>query len=383
MKKIIHATTVHKRSDTRIRLKEVRSLADSLDADLSLFVMDGLQDETQDGYTIRSVGPRMQRQFDRLKVGNWRMYRALRDANPDIVHFHDPELIPIAILLKLSGVKIVYDVHEDVPRQVVNRPGTGPVFKTVMPKIIEFMERMGARLFDGICAATPTILNRFPPGKSFLIRNFPLLDEFSEAKAAKYRSRPPHFSYIGGLSSVRGTIQMIDTMTHLRSQGSRLKLAGNFTPEAHHQECEAMTGWSMVDFHGWSDRTQIAEILGGTRAGLVVLQPTQNYPDALPVKMFEYMSAGLPTIASDFPLWREIIEGAQCGLLVDPEEPKSIAKAMDWILENPREAEAMGRRGKQAVEAIYNWPAEASKLIMFYHEQLGVPLKCERESNTS
>jgi len=51
---------------------------------------------------------------------------------------------------------------------------------------------------------------------------------------------------------------------------------------------------------------------------MVTLHPTPNHLESLPIKMFEYMAAGLPVIASDFPVWRDIVDRFQCGLLVDP-----------------------------------------------------------------
>ena len=101
-------------------------------------------------------------------------------------------------------------------------------------------------------------------------------------------------------------------------------------------------------------------------AGLVTLHPAINYLDALPVKMFEYMAAGLPVIASNFPLWKQIIEGNQCGICVDPLDPKAIAEAIDYLILHPEEAERMGRNGQRAVQEKFNWGIEEKKLLDFY-----------------
>jgi glycosyltransferase involved in cell wall biosynthesis len=101
-------------------------------------------------------------------------------------------------------------------------------------------------------------------------------------------------------------------------------------------------------------------------AGLVTLHPVINYLDALPVKMFEYMAAGIPVIASDFPLWREIVLGNQCGLCVDPMDPTAIAKAIDFLVIHPAEARQMGENGRRAVLERYNWSVEQAKLLTYY-----------------
>jgi glycosyltransferase involved in cell wall biosynthesis len=91
-----------------------------------------------------------------------------------------------------------------------------------------------------------------------------------------------------------------------------------------------------------------------------------NHIDAQPNKMFEYMSAGLPLIASDFPLWREIVEGNDCGVCVDPADPAAIAEAIDRLVENPDLARRMGENGQRAVHERYNWAIEEKKLLALY-----------------
>ena len=89
---------------------------------------------------------------------------------------------------------------------------------------------------------------------------------------------------------------------------------------------------------------------------------------AQPNKMFEYMAAGLPVVASDFPLWRKIIQSAECGLLADPLNPAAIAEALVWLLCHPARAAQMGRNGRRAVAENYNWEREAKSLIATYAE---------------
>ena len=114
---IAHVTTVHWRGDTRIRVKEVASLARSFDAPVALVVQDGKGPEgPEHGPRIFDSGPRPQGRILRMTVGSWRMWKTLRGLRPTIVHFHDPELIFLGLVMKGSGAWVIYDVHEDVPR---------------------------------------------------------------------------------------------------------------------------------------------------------------------------------------------------------------------------------------------------------------------------
>jgi glycosyltransferase involved in cell wall biosynthesis len=121
-----------------------------------------------------------------------------------------------------------------------------------------------------------------------------------------------------------------------------------------------------VQAHGHLDRIGVQQVLRRAMAGLVTLHPVVNYLDALPVKMFEYMAAGLPVIASRFPLWQDIVEGNQCGVCVDPGNPAAIAAAIDHFCRHPHIARRMGENGRRAIHTRYNWGSEADKLAAFY-----------------
>ena len=372
---IAHLTSVHPRGDTRIRIREAGSLARTLGRAVTLLVQDGKGDSVEAGGKIRIIdtGPAPRGRPARMILGVWRMWRAVRRVQPQVVHFHDPELIPLGIVLKCFGYRVVYDVHEDLPRQVLTKYWLPAVARWPVSWAMSACEWVAARVFDAIVPAEPVIARRFPPYKSVLVQNFPILDELVKADSIPYKERPPHFTYVGGITVIRGIHEMIRA-TSLTSgkdgQETRLSLAGAFQPSGLLEEARAAPGWRQVDFHGWADREQVARIMGSVRAGLAVLHPTPRYHDNYPTKIFEYMAVSLPVIVSDLPLLRVIVDSTGCGLLVDPLDLRAIADAMQWILDNPEEAEAMGRRGRAAVEKHYNWETEAEKLVALYKKLL-------------
>ena len=371
---IAHLTTVHSRTDTRIRLKQVATLSRGLNAAVHVYVQDGLGDETDaGGPLIVDTGPPVTNRLARMTVGAWRMYRAVRRTRPTVAHFHDPELIPVGLLLKLSGTKVVYDVHEDLPRQIASKDWIPAWLRPPIAAAAATIEWIGGRVFDAIVPATPAIAEHFPPSKIALVQNFPLPDELLEASPTPYASRPPHVAYVGGIGVLRGLMEMIQALPLIDREEARLCMAGAFHHEANRIQAEALPGWSRVNFVGWADRMAVAELLGQTRAGLVLFHPAPNHTSAQPNKLFEYMAAGLPLIASDFPLWRQIVDGVGCGLLVDPLDPAAIADAIQWVLDNPEEAQAMGERGRLAIQERYNWTIEGAKLIELYERRLEVP----------
>lgn len=369
---IIHFTTVHPRDDSRIRTKEIDTLARAFGARVALYVQDGLGTEVDNrlGYEVVDTGPRLPR-LARMTLGGFRMARAIVLAKPRVAHFHDPELLPWAVLLKLFGIAVVYDVHEDVPQQVMHNPSLPRWAQRFLPPFVALAEWVGARVFDGIVTPTESIQSRFPKSKTILVRNYPILNELHSPGAKLFTQRPPDFAYVGYISEVRNIYSMIRAVT-LTTPPARLRLVGSFAIPETEKMAKSMPEWPSTLFEGWKSREGVSEVLSEVRAGLVVLRPVAHEMVTLPIKFFEYMAAGLPVIASDFPLWRKILEDGGCGLVADPDNLDSIVRAMQWVLDHPGEAEEMGRRGREQVEQRYNWEAEAKTLIDFYRNRLGL-----------
>ena len=379
-KKVVVMTSVHPRIDPRIFGKQCKSLVNA-GYDVVLLVADGEGDEIRDGVRIYDVR-KAEGRLSRMTVSQFRLYKLAVLLNADLYHFHDPELSLLGILLKLSRKMVIYDVHEDLPRQILIKRWIPFRLRKLVGKLCELVELGSVELFDGIVAATPRIAKRFPASKTISVQNFPMVNELLLEKSKVYCNRRPLVAFVGAISEIRGPREMVEAMSLLPvCLDARLVLAGTFRPRELKLDVERLPGWERVDFLGWQDRRELASLLHEVRAGLVVLHPAPNYLDAYPVKLFEYMCVGLPIIASDFPLWRKIIHDAQCGLVVDPLNPREIAEAIQWILEHPKEAKEMGERGRKAVLEYFNWDREAEKLLKFYDRLLGP--RTQRSHNLS
>lgn len=363
---VAHVSTVHPRGDTRIYVKELRTLAAARIGAICLCVQDGRGDQVlEGGVSVIDLGFRPANRIGRAVVGSLRVMKAIRRLRPRVVHFHDPELIVVGLLLKLCGHRVVYDVHENVPQQVMQKTWLPRFARTPVAACVKVLESVAGAVFDGIVTATPPIAGRFPARKTVLVQNFPLPDELRPANPAPMRNREPLAVYVGGISEIRGIRGMVEALRRVPPRyGLKLALAGTFPSESFRAELVRAPGWSQVEETGWIDRAEVGRIMARARMGLLVLHPVPNYVDSQPIKLFEYMSAGLPVIASDFPLWREM--AGDCSLFVNPLDPGSIADAMTWILDHPEEAERMGQKGRELVEQRFNWTKEGEKLVQLY-----------------
>lgn len=366
MKKIAHLTSVHPRYDTRIFVKECSSLAEITDHSVTLVVADGLGDEVKNNVTIIDAGARMGGRFSRFTHTVNAVYKKALKLDADIYHLHDPELMPIGLKLKKQGKSVIFDAHEDLPKQILGKPYLNKAAKIILSKASEMYERYACRRFDAIVTATPYIREKFLRinPKTVDINNFPILGELSND--TPWDVKKNEVCYIGGIAKIRGILEIVEAMSH--THNVHLALAGSFESSQTHLQASRTPGWNKVNELGFLGRAEIADLLSRSKAGLVTLHPTQNYMDALPVKMFEYMAAGIPVIASNFPLWRAIVETAECGVLVDPLDPDDIAKAIEYLITHPYEAERMGQNGKHAVINTYNWKCEKDKLFALYSQ---------------
>jgi glycosyltransferase involved in cell wall biosynthesis len=239
--------------------------------------------------------------------------------------------------------------------------------------IVERVENAAARRMSGLIVANPAHADRFRRihRNTVVVNNFVILDEFIPSTRVEWKSRDRAVAYYGGISEQRGIREMLSAMDLLPGTlHLKLELGGCFYVKQQEADLAAEPHWKHVHWHGELDRNGIASLLNRVQVGLAVLHPDEAYLTSLPTKLFEYMAAGIPVVVSDFPLWRNIVQGAGCGLLVDPFNVRDIAAAIEHLIRNPAEAEAMGQRGRRAAEEHFSWANEEQILLSFYSSLL-------------
>jgi glycosyltransferase involved in cell wall biosynthesis len=365
-------TSVHSAFDTRVFQKQARSLAAAGFA--VTLVVPHERDETVDGVRLRAVR-RINHRLRRVLLSPIQIVLEALKLPSDVYHFHDPELLPAGLLLKLVGKRVIYDVHEDVPKSLHSRTYLPRALVGTIALAVGAFEKAATRAFDLVVLARDDILESFARHpRTLLIRNYPSRAAFPSVIPTERADDTFRVAYVGGLTAGRGAAEMVEAIGRVPARcQARLMILGTFWPDTLESEVRAMEGFARVDYRGWLPYDQVPKALTEADAGIVCFLPEPNHVNAGPTKLFEYMACGLPVVASNFPMWRGVIEGNDCGICVDPADPSAIAEAIEFLADHPDRRREMGANGRRAVLEKYNWEAEAARLVEAYGQLLAPP----------
>lgn len=354
--KIVHVGYAHRPNDIRIFQKECTSLAKY--GHEVIYVTSEMNGEfvNDSCSNVEVITVKLQKTNKKLPFLLYckDVKKVLDSLNADVYHFHEVVLLSVLLYMRKKGKRVIYDMHEDYPRQL--QPGLyrrrGKILGTLLITITEIYENYCIRKADYVITATPHIEERCKKLTNTVtcIANYPIIyNDKNDTKS--FVEREKIVCYTGGISETNGVFSIVKAMEQV---DGTLHLAGNLPKELREQLME-YDGWSKVCELGYVGREEVQKVLQESMAGLVVYLPAGNTVEALPNKLFEYMEAALPVIVSDFPLWKEIVEKNQCGICVNPNAPEEIAEAINRILSNPKWAEEMGRNGKRLIQEKCNW----------------------------
>ena len=137
-RRVLHVTTVHPWDDTRIYRKECLGLR-AAGLEIILAAPDAPPGQTPEGIpTIRF--PKVRFRPLRMLAGPLLVAWAACHARPDILHLHDPELMPIGALLRWFGFRCVFDMHENLPAATLTKEWLSPRAARLLSNVVRVLE---------------------------------------------------------------------------------------------------------------------------------------------------------------------------------------------------------------------------------------------------
>ncbi len=364
-------TSVHRWDDTRIFHRQATSLAKKYDVELHASA--DFSEKELNG--VRIIGlPKWTKETDRIRSW-WILFRRALKSSADVIHFHDPELIPLCFFLKIiKKVKIIYDIHEHVLYDIMDKQWIPVYLKPLVKNVYILFEKICLPRFDAIIYTTPIVGQRYQNicKNVVSIENYPQLGLFDNSEKSNPDSGTPSVIYLGRVKKERGVKEVILAFREVikKLPEARFVIVGDVVPHSYELELKKLVAdlhlESSVNFSGLVPYQETMKYLGNASCGIVTFLPERNNMACLPNKMFEYMACGLPVIASNFDLYKEVVEGSACGIIVDPENVGMIADAIVDMLSNTESLKKMELNGKRAFEFKYNWEHEEVKLLALY-----------------
>jgi glycosyltransferase involved in cell wall biosynthesis len=363
-------TTVHQPYDTRVFHKECSSLQKA-GYDVSL-IAPMRKDEVREDTGIHLIPMKKRKnRLLRMTLSTLQAYRLAKRLDADCYHFHDPELLPVGWLLKKKRNIVIYDVHEDYVTSIYQKEYIAKPIRKWIASLYGFIEKQFSRRMD-LCLAEKYYKEKHPSGKCIL--NYPALNEKLLHHQVDLEPAGEKLLYTGNVSIERGAIiqsrlPQIDGNISVHFIG---KCPKHLAEKMYATAGEHKRNLIIEGIDRFIEREQIDDNYVNRKwlAGIALFPPTEHYRKKELTKFFEYMSAGIPIICSNFPVWESFIETYACGITVDPYNDEEVKNAIDYLRQHPTEARQMGINGKRAVLEELNWGTEEEKLIRWYESLL-------------
>jgi glycosyltransferase involved in cell wall biosynthesis len=304
------------------------------------------------------------------------MERELVAQRPDLLHAHDSNaLLSVARAARRLRVPFVYDAHDlwtGRPRR-----GRSRLYFAASQLYFRILEsRLLPRAAAHLTVSRPIaryLERTYGLPAVTLVPNYPLADR--EVARRELRSLPgagqipkeaATVLYLGGLMAERGIEQLVRAMAELPAAHLVLLGDGALSPAIRRLAADLRIGDRVHLLAPVPSEEVVAYAASATIGVSPIIPSCLNYRYSLPNKLFQYMAAGIPVVASDFEQVREVVLDHDAGLTVDMTDPAVIASAIGTLLADPAARKRMGANAREAVATELNWGRSAEALLGVY-----------------
>lgn len=376
MTRILHLTSVHGPFDQRIFFKQCRSLAQA-GYDVTLLAPADFPERLRDGVRVLGLS-KPSRRWQRALLWRQLLEKAIA-LQPALVHFHDPELLSSAPMLRRAlgpQTKIVYDVHEYFVDSIAHKVWIPPWLRPLAGRLAGALEQRLGQAVDGLVFVVEEQAPFYDgwQARQAVVHNYPIAANFTDPRPLPdFTTDRFRLIYIGSLYARRGIMTILQALVPVVEQAPEalLILAGNFESDLFREQVERFIIEQGLTRHvlllGWIDHARIKDFYASADVAWQPLSQTRQYHHrAISTKLLEAMLTGLPIVTSDHDFQRGFVDEARCGLTVQADDPQAHAEAVLWMYRHPEERRAMGARGRRLVLDRYTWETEAAVLADFY-----------------
>lgn len=372
--KVLIITSGHDATDHRVHNKLACSLK-RMGANVAIV---GQLNHRNPGEVEIVTIPKPATRMRRFLLQPWRCLWAARNYHPDIIHFHDAEILVTLPILKIfrPGCRLVYDVHEDFANLMLVRDWLPSSLKGISRVLVDFIEKKLSLLADAIVGVTPPLADKFRNKIKISAYNFITLAFFEQAKASSRSPREREFDlvHLGTLNLRRAFFlaESLKTFHRMRPQGKSLiigalpEVSGEIRPLLP-DNCVMM---------GEIPHSEIPRLLGNAKIGLDVHPwPGSHLDVALPVKICEYMASECAVVSSSMPVLSAILKKAgnypDAIKIIEGGSPGDYAEAAVRLIEDIEAGTHPGSELRAFALQHMLWENEADKIAGLYLELLG------------
>lgn len=345
MKKIVLYSNRHRVDDNRVVELEASAFANAGYETVVYGRTEGVN-VSYPGIQLRTCMEKMKDCFD----------QCLQE-NADYYIFHDPGLLNCAVKLRRKGKTVLFDAHENyeekLKTRIVDRFPFAKPFRKMLVEMWWIYEKRCIKSLSGNICADRTVQMKYG-GNTYLLPNMPSQRFYEDLPERTVGAETFRLIYVGTLTWDRGVVETIEAIKLCNHKNIEFHVIGDTQDE---KLRDLLHNAENTIWHGRVQWTHLKYHLVNADVGTVLLQPTEAYiycPGENIVKLWEYMSIGLPVLLSDFKTLTDLNNELKFGKNVKPDDPSKIAEAIDWLIDHPQERKIMGENGRACVLNHYN-----------------------------